>query len=126
LTPKYERFELSLTLNVTSCHNSMMALDDAELSRAIFNRFTSWSDGRYDFASELVQEGMRKIVEQSIRTLVEHLLMEKYGRNTMVQTSENGGTNKSVLEAEVLLKDLWVSVEPSKAEIKIAPEEEKW
>lgn len=85
----------------------------AEVERIL----SDWNDGRYPFSSEMVQDGLARVVDNAVYYAVERILSGQYG-NQMVQS---GGmrTSKATVETTKMLssKGLYIRVRPNEVEV---------
>lgn len=83
-------------------------LGNERLEGAISAILSSWSDGRYPFNIEMIQRGVRGVVEGAVAEIANREMRRVHG-DLMVDSSDGrSSTAKAVLEANKLLGDLRV------------------
>jgi len=119
---KFQDFELQITLKVTSTVVDIEPSEE-ELSVSLSNELTHWDDGRYDFSSEMIQDGAERIFKNALIRFIQHQFFKKYG-NEMVEVSPGFQTNKGYLESKKVTDEVCCHiVEPVKVEVKKIKEE---
>jgi hypothetical protein len=80
--------------------------------------FDRWDEGRYPFHEELVQEGLKRMVQYAFRQALNELLHDKYGNESVPDEDGRGHTARWHLESEKI-KGPYVQVEGSVKAVKI-------
>lgn len=52
--------------------------------------YSQWNEGRYPFDSELIHEGLRRVIQYAFREALGEQLQEKYGREMVPYVSDAG------------------------------------
>lgn len=114
--PECRDYTLTLTFKAQTWGGAV----DPDLATQIGNVLRDWRDGRYSFDAEMIQRGLKNVVEQAIFQTCQKRADEKYG-NEMVQVSPTCRTSRAHMEAEKEFKAimdkfdsgrLWIEHEP--------------
>lgn len=97
---EFDRFELQLTIRFTTRGEPKFT---AEEMAAIQNALTYWREGRYSFCSELVEEGLTKAVQATIREIFLERCLKQFGRETIKYA--DGEDGKAHITAENQAKE---------------------
>ena len=74
--PAPATFEVQIALRVSVAGVDLSNTD--HLSKELNDRLSSWSDGRHAFSVELLQEGMRKVMQTAVQQLLSNQAYQHY------------------------------------------------
>lgn len=100
--------QLSFSLNL---HGVPETVTPDQIAEAITR--DQYSDGRYPFHAEMMYEGVRQVVRDAIRYVVENQMFDKFRNEMIVSEDGSSSTSRAMLEANTLLQGMSVFIRGS-------------